>query len=322
MNRTLYFNYIEEKLSTLACRIDSRGKLNILDLHVHSENFYRDFFNKLFGWQLDNLNKKLQNVEAIDLVDHVNKLVIQVSATNTETKIESALAKGIIKKYHDYTFKFISISKDASNLRKKTYTNPHSINFIPLSDIFDTKSILDKIFSLTVNEQRNIYSFIREELGGDVDVVKLDSNLATIINILSKEDWDNQGQSISINSFEIDRKITYNNLNAARYIIDDYKIHYSRVDKKYTEFDASGVNKSSSVLAVIRKEYIENFDVKSADELFLIVRDNIYKKILESANYVPIPTEELELCVNILVVDAFIRCKIFEDPKNYNYAAT
>jgi len=31
---------------------------------------------------------------------------------------------------------------------------------------------------------------------------------------------------------------------------------------------------------------------------------------------------ELELCINILIVDAFIRCKIFENPERYNYAIT
>lgn len=43
MNRSQYFNYIEEKLNTLATRIESRGKLNILDFHLHSEDFYLHF---------------------------------------------------------------------------------------------------------------------------------------------------------------------------------------------------------------------------------------------------------------------------------------
>ena len=68
MNRSNYFNYIEEKLSILATRIDIRGKLNILDLHMHSENFYQDFFNLLCEWQLRNLNAVKQNIEGIDLI--------------------------------------------------------------------------------------------------------------------------------------------------------------------------------------------------------------------------------------------------------------
>ncbi len=83
MNRAYYFNFIEYKLCTLATRIEIRGKLNILDLNLHSENFYMNFCNELFGWQLKNMNAIKQNVEAIDLIDKSNQIIIQVSSTTT-----------------------------------------------------------------------------------------------------------------------------------------------------------------------------------------------------------------------------------------------
>ena len=322
MNRTPYFDYIEEKLNLLALRINARGKLNILNLHVHSENFYLHFFNDLFGWKLENLNKSQQNVEAIDLIDHTNKFIIQISATNTKTKIESALSKDILKKYPAYHFKFISISKDATDLRKSTFSNPHNLAFVPKDDIYDTASILNDIISLNVVKQKQVYQFIKEELGNEIDVVKLDSNLASVINILSKEDWDNTENPNQINSFEIDRKINHNNLVNSKLIIDDYSMHYGRVDKIYTEFDSLGLNKSNSVLGNIRKEYIKAKGILNDDSLFFEVIQKVQEKIQSSANYIQTPIDELELCVNILVVDAFIRCKIFENPENYNYATT
>ncbi|MEB0261778.1 ABC-three component system protein [Mucilaginibacter sp. 10I4] len=320
MNRSPYFNYIEEKLNLLAVRIEKRGKLNILDLHLHSENFYLHFFNKLFGWSLENLNAIQQNVEAIDLIDHTKKFIFQVSSTNTKAKIESALDKDILKQYPGYGFKFISISKDATDLRTKTYNNPHNLTFSPSSDIFDTSSLLNYILSLDAVKQKDIYQFIQQELGNEVDIVKLDSNLAAIINILSKEDWNDLSQLNQINSFEIERKVSFNNLVRAKYIIDDYKIHYGRIDSKYSEFDSFGKNKSNAVLSSIRKEYIQQKGVISDDDLFFAVIDKVIQKIQQSANYVEIPIDELELSVNVLVVDAFIRCKIFENPENYNYA--
>ena len=322
MKRSKYFDYIEERLNLLATRIKSRGKLNILNLNVHSENFYLHFFNNLYGWNLNNLNSKLQNVEAIDLVDHSNKLLIQVSATNTKQKIESALIKDIIKKYKGYTFKFISISNDASSLRKMQYKNPYKITFNPINDIYDNTSILNYILSLDINKQKIIYQFINDELGGEVNIIKLDSNLTSIINILSKEDWDIQDSPDSINSYEIDRKIIFNNLDTVKAIIDDYKIHYSRVDKIYSEFDLSGVNKSSSVLGVIKKEYIKAKSTIHDDDLFFHVLEKIKETIIQSENFFKIKDEELELCINILVVDAFIRCKIFKNPKGYKHATT
>ncbi|MAD43147.1 MAG: hypothetical protein CL623_12255 [Arcobacter sp.] len=322
MNRTEYYNYIDEKLTVLAQRIINNGKLNILHLHMHSENFYLHFFNLLYGYELENLNQSLQNVEAIDLIDHTNRIVIQVSSTNTKQKIESALEKDIIKQYPNYTFKFISIAKDATSLRTKSYKNPHSISFTPSSDIYDTLSILNEISSLNIDKQKEIYQFIRKELGNEIDVVKLDSNLATIINILAKEDWDESNQYDEVNSFEIERKITHNNLSSAKSLIDEYSLYYGKVNSKYTEFDNMGNNKSNSVLAAIKREYLKLKNSSTDDEVFFATASAILNKISESANYIQIPIDELELCIDILIVDAFIRCKIFENPMDYNYATT
>ncbi len=106
MNRQRYFNFIEEKLNLLAFRIERRGGLNILDLHLHSENFYLHLFNLLFDWDLENLNAEKKNAAGIDLVDATNKIIVQVSATATKQKIESALAKDL-SNYKGYAFKFM-----------------------------------------------------------------------------------------------------------------------------------------------------------------------------------------------------------------------
>ena len=322
MNRPNHFNVIEERLNLLALRIVSRGRLNILDFHGHSENFYQYFLNEVYGWTVTNENDNKQNVEAIDLIDKANKFVIQVSSTTSKQKIESSLSKDSIKNYSGYTFKFISISRDADDLRKHTFKNPHGISFTPSTDIIDKNSILSKIRGLHINDQERIYKFIKKELAIEIDPMKLETNLATVINILSKEDWDKSQPVSEINSFEIDRKISHNNLNAAKAIIDDYTIHYGRVDKIYTEFDSQGSNKSSSVLSTIRQEYARAKSTLTDDQLFFEVIFKVEEKILNSSNYTSIPFDELELCVNILVVDAFIRCKIFENPDNYNYATT
>jgi len=320
MNRTTYYDYIDEKINVLAHRIVTNGKLNMLHLHMHSENFYLHFFNLLFNFKLENLNQSLQNVEAIDLIDNTNKIVIQVSSTNTKQKIESALEKDIIKQYSNYTFKFISIAKDATTLRTKNYININSISFTPSDDIYDTTSILKIISALNIDKQKEVYQFIKKELGNEIDIIKLDSNLATIINILAKENWDETNQYDEVNSFEIERKITYNNLSSAKSLIDKYIVYFGRIDVKYTEFDKMGNNKSNSVLATIKREYIKLKNNENADEVFFNTIAAILKKITQSDNYIQIPIEELELCVDILIVDAFIRCKIFENPMDYNHA--
>jgi hypothetical protein len=313
MNRQQYFNSIENKLNFLAFRIEMRGRLNILNLNLHSENFYLHLFNLLFGWELQNLNVVKKNAAGIDLIDATNKIIVQVSATATKQKIESALAKDL-SKYKDYAFKFISISKDAANLRTKTFSNPHNLTFSPAEDIFDTSSLLKFIYSMDINQQKGVYEFLENELKSEPDPEKIESNLTTIIKILSREDWSQGAADFETVPYEIDRKISYNQLNTARVLIDDYKIHYHRIDKIYSDFDKQGVNKSLSILNGIRTEYLALNEKVSPDQCFFSIIDKVTRKIRESANYTPIPDEELALCVQILVVDAFIRCKIFKNP--------
>lgn len=322
MNRTQYFDYIEEHLDILSTRIRTRGKLNILDLNLHSESFYVDFLNLLYNWKLKNLNQNNQNVEGIDLVDDDNKIIVQVSSTSTKQKIESTLSKEIFKDYSSYRFIFISIANPADNLRKNNFKNPYKAKFVATDDIYDIPKILKYIINLTIDKQRKVYEFIRKELGNDVDIIKLDSDLTSIINILSNENLQSINKDININDFQIKNKIKFNKLDDAEEIIDDYKVYYSHLVKKYNEFDRDGSNKSFAVLQTIRQQYIKlksKNEYKNNDLLFLDIVEAVKNIIKESNNYSEISFERLELCVSILVVDAFTRCKIFKNPEGYDY---
>lgn len=314
MNSLKYFDFIEERLSLLAQRIETRGSLNILDYHLHAETFYMHFLNLLFDWKLANCNTKKQNTAGIDLVDSTKKIIVQVSATATKAKIDSVFSKNL-SSYQGYSFKFISISKDAKKLRTNKYNCPPSLTFLPSDDIFDIPFLLKKIKDMEIDRLKKVYEFIEKELKDDPGK-KIESNLTTIIQILSKTNW-NQGQyglKIVPHKYEIEAKISYNQLDRARPLIDDYKIHYSRLDKIYSVFNKEGANKSLSVLNSIRSDYLTMTQVSSHDDRFFSIIDKVIQKILASANYTPMPEEEIRMCVELLVVDAFIRCKIFENP--------
>jgi len=321
MNRSKYFDYISEKLSALAVQIEMQGKLNVLNLHNHSENFYMHFLNMLFGWKLENVNNIKLNVEGIDLRDDhkERKIIVQVSATATKAKIESALSKDL-SVYPGYCFKFISICKDAEKLRKGVYNNPHKLLFAPNTDVHDIKSLLAVIGSLKIDNQYAIYNFIKKELGIEADLTKMESNIAKVINILANEDLSAIAGEYQTKSFEIERKIDFNNLSSAKAIIQDYAVNHNHVDKIYQEFNKQGANVSHSVLASINKMYLKSMGSLSDDALFFSVIEHVIQRIQNSANYSQIPFEELEMCVNILVVDAFIRCKVFKNPEGYKYA--
>ena len=327
MQRKNYFDYVEEKLAILSIRVKNRGKLNILDVHMHSENFYRDFINLLYGWSLENANNRLQNIEAIDLIDDNVKLIVQVSATATKTKINNSLSKKSIEEYakRGYTFKFVSIAENADQLRQQKYNNLYNIGFNPKKDIYDISSLEKDILNLKLQKLEEVYQFIKAELGNMPDCVRFNSDLTTIINILAEVKLDENEPLGNINMFEIDKKIEFNKLDIAASIIDDYKIFYNQVEKKYREFDKMGLNKSMLVLQSLKKMYIDALlknKYDNSDLLFVGLIDEVKEIVINSSNYFDISKETLEACASLLVVDAIMRCKIFKNPEGYAYVIT
>ena len=318
MNRLNLFNYIEERLAVLAHRVESRGKLNILDLHLHSENFYRDFLNLLYGWKLENLNNVNQNVEAIDLIDNTNKIVIQVSSTNTKQKIESALGKGSMANYKGWSFKFISIARSATDLRTKTFENPHGLTFSPTSDIIDIDSLEREVRELTIEKLQKIATFISKELGIDTTSM-IESDLTRAITMLAQVDWSTFDQIKLDNEFQIDTKIDHNDLIKSKAVIQEYNIWQNSVRRIYSAFDAEGLNKSFFVLQKIRSFYLEHCCVLKGDGLFDAVRNDVKTEIRKHASSCELTEESIDICSDIIVVDAFIRCKIFKNPEGYSY---
>ncbi|ETT53138.1 hypothetical protein C162_07794 [Paenibacillus sp. FSL R7-269] len=327
MKRQRYYNEISEKLEILSHRIKTNGKLNVLDLNIHAETFYRDLLNNVYGFKLESANVSSANMAAIDLIDSENKLVIQVSSTATKQKIESTLKKKKTSDYalENYSIKFIFIADEVQSLRSKKYANPHNIAFSPQEDIIDRVSLLTSISQLTIGAYSLVYDMFIKEFGGAPSPLKITSNLATIVNLLSEEDLDEGGLPTKLNHYNIDEKIIYNELDIIKETtINEYIPYYSKLDRIYKEFEHEGKNKRVSVLRKLtsfyEKELCRN-DISNVEKFFNVV-SNVEEYITNSNNLNDIEEDVVEMCVRIITVDAFIRCKIFKNPKGYNHVAS
>lgn len=322
MNRSSIFELCSRLLATLCVQVELLGKLNILNLHLHCEDFYAELLNRLYSLQLKNVNAYVPNAQGIDLIDSGTKLLLQVSSTATKQKINSALGKDL-SAYPNHGFRFMSISKDASHLRTETYTNPNALTFDPAKDIYDVASLLKIIQHMDLPEQREVYQFLRDELGDPAsDRLLEETNLASIINIIAQEDLGSVSPDATPVGFSVDAKVTFNDLHAAAGVIEDYKILHPRVDRIYAEFDKSGANRSRSVLDAFRATYLKLSSKYQGDELFFQIVEQVIRHVQGSANYKTVPLDELQLCVNVLAVDAFIRCKIFKKPLDPAHATS
>lgn len=316
MQSKFYFDFCIKRLAVLSTEVELRGSVNILDIHVHCEDFYARLLNLLFGYSLINLNATQQNSAGIDLIDKSGKFVLQISSTTTFNKVQAALSHARLAGLSGYSFKFVSISKDAEDLRKKVFGNPHGLTFSPAADIIDLKSITAVLLHSTLSKLQQIYSFLNEELPLSEGEPPSETNIAALIKILSEEDLSPQAQSGSPIPFSIEDKLVFNNLDVATELVETYAVYQPRIDALYGSFDAAGKNRSTSVLGTFHSIYLKlKKEGEKDDDLFFSLIEAVMEVAKKSANYVAISEEELELCIRILAVDAFMKCRIFKRPQ-------
>ena len=318
-----YFDLCINKLAVLAHEVELRNSVNILDLNIYCEDFFARLLNLLFGHTLTNMNATQQNAASIDLIDKTNKVILQVSSTATQNKVQTALSHTTLKSYSGYNFRFVSISKDASDLKKKTFQNPNGLVFSAADDIIDLKTISALLLHKPPSKLQQIYSFLREELSQRDPLPPSETNIAALIKILGNEDLSPAAQNGVPIPFLIEDKIQFNNLDVASELIETYAIYQPRIDKLYASFDVVGKNRSTSVLGMFRATYLKLKKAGSKnDDLFFEIVESVMEMVKNSSNYSPIPAEELELCIQVLAVDAFMRCRIFKNPKDAKNVAT
>lgn len=316
LNRQIDMNKINRYFAILSSSVEIDAKVHLFDIHTHAEMFFKDLLNLVLDYDLVNINLENMNAEAIDLVDESKKILIQVSSRNDKSKIQTeSLDKIDNKKYNGYSFKYVCISRNCSNLKDKDYNLPQGISFSPKKDILDMAELYKYIENCSLDKVKTILNFLSKEIEIPETGIMRPKAITYIINELAKINLNDSSPIGNTKAFEIENKISFNSLNKWRAYISEYAIYSAQVDDVYHEYDKIGNNKSRAVLAYMHDLYIELHDSFSGDNLF----DELVKKVYtdidgDNSCNENLLQEDLILNIKIVLVDAFTKCKIFERP--------
>lgn len=320
MNRQIYIDFISHQLSSLAFEVSTRSKDNLLDINNRCEDFFCLLLNIIFDYKLTNANKLRQNFPGIDLIDTTKKIFIQVSSTCTKSKVDHSLKEISLNigDFDDYRFRFLSISKDASDIRGKKYSVPDGLLFDSCKDIIDISSLIEDIYSIIdISKLEKIYQCCRDNLGYVPNLTRLESGLTSVIDILSNIDLSQDGYEPNLNVYDIDNKISANDLIVFRDVINDYKVYYNSVKHVYDEYDKNGKNKSLAVLRSLHRMYVEVEHKYHGDDIYENIRKQAINEVvlnIHNNRVSDMSKEEIILYVDIILVHAFIECQIYKRP--------
>lgn len=149
------------------------------------------------------------------------------------------------------------------------------------------------------------------------------SMLRNTINAIANIDIESGVDAGNQNAFNISEKLDYNAVKKYTPLIEEYKVYHHKINSLYDELEAQGSLKKNRILSNIRGYYLKAKGRYATDsEISIdkvrqhaddIIDDILYalqSKLDDSGLY----DDDIMLGIDLVVVDAFMRCKILEEP--------
>jgi len=218
-NRQTYISIITKRLTYLQKEVENFNSLNLTDINVFAENFYRDLFN-LIGFEFNNTNFESNNFAHIDLIDIINKQAIQVTSQNDNAKIKEAIDGFFAKQENlDYKLQILLISKDA-----KDYKTKFGNSFNHKEDVLDIKRLLAIINDIKeIDAIKDIADFLNKNILTDrrkTECSEVETIMA-LIEFLSKD--NNRIISDVVDNVDPEFKVFKRFSEHSEFIITQYK---------------------------------------------------------------------------------------------------
>jgi hypothetical protein len=201
-------------------------------------------------------------------------------------------------------------------------------NLILLCDehhvIVDNKENVSQYTTILLKEWKNSHEKKGLELTAGKDLLsKYPLALNKVINIIGSKIDEILDLPEPENAPDTEAKISFNNIIRYEPIIREFAAYQGKLNKIYEEIEKEGSTKKELVLYNIKSVYesiksgykdIDNIK-KNADIILDKVIDNILDKIDKAPNKLTeLDQETIVFSLMIVVVDAFMRCNILEEP--------
>ncbi len=161
-------------------------------------------------------------------------------------------------------------------------------------------------------------------ISGSNILVKNPSALNIIIGFVGNRIFDDPIISEEpTNAPDTSGKILYNNVVLFKPVIEEYAVYQGKLNKLYEEIEIQGSTKKEFVLQNIKTIYLKEkgkfTDIKeirqNADIIIENIENELWKIIENSSNPIQdLPIEAIKMGLLIIMVDAFMRCNILEEP--------
>lgn len=181
-------SFAKELLLLLSQQFAANRALKHQNANIEVENFFRDWLNSIYGWNLINANWKVRaSSDSLDLEDRKTRIAVQVTTTQTPDKIRDTL-NGFQAKHgaHFDRLLFVypswEITATSANVSKSAAGFPFDVK----RDRLSLADLLKEIQNLQVERQNEVIALLQNELAPLARLLQMpmERNVAAIIAII------------------------------------------------------------------------------------------------------------------------------------------
>lgn len=177
------FEIITEALSHIVNKVAIENHLNLNNINIYLENFFRDILNIIYSdRKFVNLNKVESNFASIDLGDNLNDIAIQVTSTTTLSKV-----RGTVEKYKaEYRYKkIVMLYAKLDKPSRSNNLNDKFDNKIEIEE-WSIKDLCKKIEDLEDNKISEIQKIVIKQINPG-----LYDNYSKLNDEVASDEYDN-----------------------------------------------------------------------------------------------------------------------------------
>lgn len=248
--------------------LSSAVQLN--DVNNTNEDLSGLILNKLYAWNLENLNNEKANYPAIDLGDIVNQVGVSVTATSASTyiheKIKTNIDHKVYANYPNHHF-FITTKK----LKYSAIFDTQGKYFFDKNKhIIDIEDLLKRVKILELDIQKDVLKILED------NVSKLRGKFI--------EDITPQDIARILNEFSIQQPTLINNISISIKKLDRTKVIEKNIINNLSKEYFNYIQQESLPFFDQINEFLEQFSNRNLKKIYFNITNDLQKIILLKRN--------------------------------------
>lgn len=320
INKEIYIKNVAESLALLSKQVELLNAVNLYDINIIAEDFFTELLNLIFDYKLKNVNVVEKNAPAIDLIDEENRISIQVTSDNSNTKIKHTIKEYINNKSYEKYDRLIVLILTSKKRYTKSFDTKNTFTFNKESDVLDVKDLIKFIRGLEIEKIKAINDYLGRELCDKVYSIKETqaNEIDTIIDLIEYISKHREVKKKIDVEIDPEYKIYKRFKDFTERLISEYTTLYTLYgDAIETINETIGIDEAQDIIIMF---YLQDISMQFLDETNDDPIRALNKLVGNFEEKLSVNGKKYDrAAIKFYLVNEMIKCRVFPNERNeYN----